>query len=362
MPKKSISSLELAALVNELGFLRKGKISQIYHQGKGELVLQLHAPGQGKKLLKVFPGKFMCLIPDKADSPLRPSGFCMQLRKYIDNAFIKDIYQLDSERIVIFELEKSQKFFLVIEFYSKGNLILTDNNLEIIATLNRQIWKDRVIKANEKYELPKSKVNWKKLTEKELQSVFKTSQSKNLAQCLAAEVGLGGLYAEEVSLRTKIDKNKLPAELNLEEIEIILKGIQHIVKTLDKPRGYIYEEEITPLPLIGKKELKVTSTYNEAINTIKLNEVVSPYDQQIKKLKRTLALQEEAIARLDDKIKINTHKGELIYEKYAPLQKLLEIVKQLRRIKNWEEVASELKKEKKIRTIDLKNKKVAIEL
>ena len=42
--------------------------------------------------------------------------------------------------------------------------------------------------------------------------------------------------------------------------------------------------------------------------------------------------------------------------------KLLDIVKELRKVKDWKDVEKELKKEKKIAKVDLKNKKVLIEL
>mgnify|MGYP001620164216 CR=1 FL=1 len=126
MPKKSISSLELAALVNELQFLANGKISQIYHPESNVLLLQLHASGRGKQLLKIISGKWLCLTQQK-ESALKPSSFCMQLRKYIDNAIIKKLYQKDSERAVILEkgpqLELShlrQEHLHVARLESKG--------------------------------------------------------------------------------------------------------------------------------------------------------------------------------------------------------------------------------------------------
>ncbi|HIH47287.1 TPA: hypothetical protein HA297_03225 [Candidatus Woesearchaeota archaeon] len=72
--------------------------------------------------------------------------------------------------------------------------------------------------------------------------------------------------------------------------------------------------------------------------------------------------QQEAIAKQEELIILNTAKGERIYEKYAPLHKMLEIVKQLRKNKDWKDIAVELGKEKKIKKVDLKNKKVVIEL
>src|SRR3989344_1447014 len=189
MPKKSISSLELAALVNELQFLVNGKVSQIYHPESKVLLLQLHAPGKGKQLLKIISGKWLCLTQQK-ESALRPSGFCMQLRKYIDNAIIRDIHQHGSERAVIFELEKEERYFLIVELFSKGNVILTDAKKMIITALEAQEWKDRTIKPKEKYVPPPLDVNWKELTVKKMQDLFKKSGKRNLATSLATEIGL----------------------------------------------------------------------------------------------------------------------------------------------------------------------------
>jgi len=362
MAKKSISSLELAALVKELQFIVKGKISQIYHQEKKELFLQLHARGEGKQLLKIIPGKYLCLSHEKGDSPLRPTGFCMQLRKYLNNAFIKAIEQKDSERIVIFELEKQGDYFLIFELFSKGNIVLTDKDYKIIGSLERQIWKDRTVKQGEIYIFPAAGVNWKKMSEKELAELFQKSDRKNLATCLATEIGLGGLYAEEICKRQGIDKNKLPGEVNTKEIKLILQTIKEFIKLVEEPQGFIYENEIAPFPLEGEEAKEIKKTYNEAIDTIKPFEVISPYDKKIKTIEKTAEQQEEALLSLQEKIEHNTKKGEVIYEKYAPLQKLLEIVKEMRKSKEWTEVATELKKEKNIKSVNLKKKTVVIDL
>ena len=209
--KKNISSVELSALMKELQFVERGKVSQVYHQDKKELLLQLHAVGQGKQLLKIVPGKFLCLTHEK-HPPLRPTGFCMQLRKYIGNASINKLYQQGSERIVVFELEKKERFYLILELFSKGNIILTDKDFMIIGTLERQIWKDRAVVAKEKYVFPSPGVDWKKLTSADLGKILKKSEKKNIATCLATEVGLGGVFAEEVCARSEVDGKGSHAE------------------------------------------------------------------------------------------------------------------------------------------------------
>ncbi|MDP3734451.1 MAG: NFACT family protein [Nanoarchaeota archaeon] len=361
MAKKSISSVELAALVNELQFIIRGKVSQIYHQENEEFVLQLHAPGQGKQLLKIVPGKFLCLT-DAKDVPLRPSGFCMQLRKYLSHASINDMYQQESERIVIFELEKLTTFFLIVELFSKGNIILTDKDYMIITVLDRQIWKDRTVKPGEKYLFPTPGINWKKLTENKLVSILHNSDKKNLATTLATEIGLGGVYAEELCRRSGVDKDLLPTQVSPTMAQELLKELTTMIKQIKKPQGFIYAEQVTPFPLLNEIPLHKTKTYNKAISTLNPFNIVSPYDKKIKALERTIAEQQQSIHELETKMSLSKQKGELIYEKYMPLQKLLEIVKELKKNKDWNEIALELKKEKKIKAVDLKHKKIIIDL
>ncbi|MBT3836662.1 hypothetical protein HOD05_00125 [Candidatus Woesearchaeota archaeon] len=355
--KKGISSLELTALVNELQFLAKGKISQIYHKDQ-EVILQLHATGEGKQLLKIIPGKYLSLTHEK-ESALRPSGFCMQLRKYLSNAFIKSITQRGAERIVVFEFEKKETFYLIVELFSKGNVVLTDKDYNIISVFVWQKWKDRTVKPKEIYKFPEPGQNWKKISEQKLIIILKNSEKRNLATCLATELNLGGVYAEEVLKRIDVDKNVLPKEGNAKKI---IAEIKKMIKEIKEPKGYIYDEDMTPIPLQDQKENSITKTYNEAISTIDPFHVKSPYEKKIAALKNTIAHQEEAIAMQEQNIDENTQKGELIYEKYQPLQKLLDIVKEMKKTKEWNEIETALKKEKKIQSVDLKNKKVAIEL
>lgn len=361
MPKKNISSFELTALINELQVLVKGKIPHLYHQEGQELFLQFHIPNKGKHLLKIIPGKWLCLTNFK-EAAIRPSGFCMLLRKYLDNAFVKSITQKDSERIIVFELEKKEKYSLIIELFSKGNVVLTDEHFIIIGALEKQEWKDRSVKPGEKYLFPASAVNWKTLEEKEFIKTIQKSDKKNLATTLATDIGLGGVYAEEVCTRAGIDKNILPTEITAPQIKKIYSSLQQMITLLEKPQGYIYAEQITPFPLSNCTPIKETPTYNEAIDALIPFAKSSPYEKKIKSMEYMIHEQQDAIIKQEELIIENTKRAELIYEKYQPLAKLLEIVSEMRKTKKWDEIATELKKEKKIQRIDLKMKKIVIEL
>jgi len=361
MPKKSISSFELAALINELQFLVYGKLTNIYHPQEKELLFQIHVPNLGKQLLKIIPGKWLCLTQRK-DIIVKPSSFCMQLRKYLDNAFIKSIRHQDSERIAIFELEKEESYFLIIEFFSKGNVVLTDKDYKIIGVLEQQHWKDRIVKPGEKYIFPPMLVNWETLSEKKLAEIVSQSNKRNLATSVATDIGLGGIYAEELCARAGISKDMLPADVNEKDCTKIIKALQEMLHLLEKPKGYIYAEQVTPFPLQGSAPLQVVDMYNEAIDALIPFVIVSPYEKKIKALEMTITEQEESLQEYKVNAQMQMKKGELIYEKYVPLQKLLDIVKELKQKKNWQEIAAELKKEKKIKEVNLKDKKVVIDL
>lgn len=358
--KKSIASLELAALINELQFLIKAKIDQIYHQEK-ELLLQLHVPSKGKQLLKIISGKWLCLTKSK-DAPEKPSGFCLQLRKYLDGAIVTALYQKDSERIVVFEFDKKEKYFLIVELFSKGNIVLTDGNMIVITALEAQEWKDRVIKPREKYVFPKTEIDYKTISKDKLLEILSKSEKRNLASSLATEIGIGGLYAEELCKLANINKDKSPKDVESNEITAIHKAIAQLFEKIKAPQGFIYVEEITPFALIGMESIKVINTYNEAIDTLILFAKASPFDKKIKSIERIVADQQESIKALEESISLNKKKGEVVYENYAQLQKMLEIVKEMRKAKDWAEIEKELNKVKKIVKVDLKNKKVVLEL
>jgi predicted ribosome quality control (RQC) complex YloA/Tae2 family protein len=362
MSKTNISSLELAAIANELQFLVKGKFTQIYHQEKKELLFQLHARNEGKQLLKIIPGKYVCITKNK-DAPLKPSSFCMQLRKYIANATINKIYQQEADRVLVFELEKAEKFNLIVELYSKGNLIMTDSDYKIIAALERQKIAGRLVKVGEPYTFPIPKIDWKAISEKDFSSVIKKSDKKNIATTLATELGLGGLYAEEVCKLSEIEKGVLPGDVSSKDVKIIFKNLKSLLEKIKTPAGFIYEEQITPFPLLDQKEVKKVASYSAALDTLDPFKVISPYEKRIRTIERMIAAQEKATGKQDKAIELNTKKGELVYEKYADLQKLLDFVKvSCEEGMEWREIGENLKQVKKINKIDLKNKKIKIEL
>ncbi len=124
--KEEITAFELGFLAEELQELADAKIEKIFHVLPKEIVLQLHLPNIGRKILRISPN-FIYLASQKSEMPEKPSNFCSYLRKYLENARIRSIVQRDFERIVEIALEtREKKYVLVAELFDKGNVILCD--------------------------------------------------------------------------------------------------------------------------------------------------------------------------------------------------------------------------------------------
>ena len=89
-------------------------------------------------------------------SPENPSNFVMFLRKYLDNAKIITITQLNGDRIIDFFVSKKVAMHLIFEMFAKGNLILTDTDYNIIGSYRFEKTDKRTVKKGEKYIPPEN--------------------------------------------------------------------------------------------------------------------------------------------------------------------------------------------------------------
>ncbi len=148
---------------------------------------------------------YIYLTDYKEKSPEKPSGFCMVLRKNLEQSRLRSIKQLGSERIIELLFEKKEKHKLFIELFSPGNIVLCKEEDTIISALETKKWKDRTIRGGIAYVFPKREINFFDLKKKELKELLKSTEKDSLVTCLAIDLGLGGVYAEESCLLAKIE-------------------------------------------------------------------------------------------------------------------------------------------------------------
>ncbi|MBU0628852.1 MAG: NFACT family protein [Nanoarchaeota archaeon] len=367
--KTNFASIELHYIVDELQFLVDGKIDNIYNPEKDEFILQMHVPNKGKQILRIVSGKVIYIASSKKPAE-EPSGFCMFLRKHLGNARLREVRQIYSERIVEFVFGKEDEQRLIVEFFGKGNVILCDKEHTILSALVYHKWKDREIMARSKYTYPKMNINFMDFKAEEIKELLKKTD-KSLVKCLAAELGLGGSYSEEICLISGLDKGSNPNELGDKEIKGIIKSVKGLTDNNVKP-SIVYEgdnaKDVVPFSLgiykgLKEKEFK---SYNEAIDYFFINEFKeekkkTSQEKEIERLKRIVESQLGSISELGSKETKEREKAELIYQNYGLLSNVLEEMKKAKEKYDWKEIKNRLKGHKLIKSVNAKDKTIEVE-
>jgi predicted ribosome quality control (RQC) complex YloA/Tae2 family protein len=298
-----------------------------------------------------------------------PSNFAMYLRKHLSGGRIAEIRQLDFDRIVELTIERwDTRIKLIAELLPRGNLVLVDENGEIMLPLRRKSFATREIKVRKRYERPPSRVNPLTLSERDLIDLCKTAaQDKDVVRVLAAELSLGGLYAEEICEHAGVEKNKNAQNLTEAELSALFAALRAVLapiiardKTHFKPQIVLeaHDEKLDVLPFTlhayDEKEKRFFASFNEAADeffTSQLAEAVEDeakreHEKGIYKHEHVLDEQLAALDKFERKEAECIQKGELIYTRFTELEAMLQ----------------ELPKKRKIETVTLPGTDLALEL
>ncbi|MFH1064502.1 MAG: NFACT family protein [Candidatus Woesearchaeota archaeon] len=377
--KSDISSLELHYMLKELQLLIGAKIEQIYELGKEELVIQFHVPNTGKQILRIVLGKMLYIASVKGGMPEKPPGFCLHLRKRLKSARVREVSQIGFDRIVEFFLEtKDAKFRFTIELFSKGNIILCDESGKIISVLERQEWKGRSIRPGQQYAHPKKEVDFLTLTKEGLDSVLAKSDRESLVKSLAIDLGLGGIYAEEVCLISGVDKNLKPGQLSDKEKQSLLKASVSLVN-MDIESFVIYKDaektevkDVVPLKIQYYRSLPAEpkESFSAALDSVfttheehkELEHTENAAKTKIDKINEMISQQTLRVKGLEESADVNQRKGEVIYENYPIVEQVLKEIAELKKELSWADINKRFKGHKIIKGVDEKTGEITLEL
>lgn len=104
--KMSFDGIFIHHLIKELQVLKGARIQKIYQISTFDLLLYVRVEKETKKLLISTSNESSRIHFTKYDYdiPATPSSFTMFLRKHFDGGIIKDIYQYQSDRIIILDI------------------------------------------------------------------------------------------------------------------------------------------------------------------------------------------------------------------------------------------------------------------
>jgi len=368
--KDEMEALEIRAAVNELKSLEGGFVKKVYQPNKGEILLRIYVPGEGKKMLLFKVGKGLYLTEENKDNPKKPGDYVMLMRKYTSNATITSVEQHEFDRVVIFELQKEKKSRLIFEVFGKGNLIL-EGEKHILVPYRSESWSHRELKEGYEYKFPPSRIQPFTLGREEISEILADSD-KDLVRTLAVDLNLGGKYAEEICTRINVDKH-------IEDLDGLAPDIRRVIRRMKK---HIEEDDLEPhvikdadddiidavpfsLQQYEELEKEMFVTYNRALDMAfrsEESEETEEEKEEKSRAERKLASQKRAIKDLKEDEEENKIKAELIYQNYNACQKLLDQIHKARREGDREKIYSDIRDLESVLQLNDSDEYVVVEL
>jgi predicted ribosome quality control (RQC) complex YloA/Tae2 family protein len=348
LPNKTFTSFDIAAEAHELkSAIADSRVNNVYQLDPETVMLKLHKVDKPPLLLLLESGRRFHLTAYAQEKPQTPPAFCMALRKYLRDVWLRTVEQYEFERIVTFNFQaKDGTLRLVLELFGEGNIILTSGTGEILQALVFKRMRDRNIVRGEAYAFPPSSGrNPFKTTREELAGDLRGCGDVEVVRTVARCLGVGGVYAEEILLRAGVEKTQHCTELKAAEVAAIYEGLQsllgNIVDSKFEPRIVLNEDgsylDVVPFQLKRYEACKVQpfSSFNEALDEFYLRVTASKkaagagtkvdeLQREADKVKRVVAEQEQVVREAETKAEHDKRVGDLVYAHSVEVQALLD--------------------------------------
>jgi predicted ribosome quality control (RQC) complex YloA/Tae2 family protein len=371
LKKKEFSSFDIAASIRELQpQIANSRVNNIYQFGEKTVVFKLHKTDSPPIRLVVEAGRRLHATSYAEESPAEPPPFCMMLRKYIRDSWLRGIDQYEFERIVTVTFEtKTGLLKMVVELFGEGNIIITTEQGIIIQAMEFKKMRDRDILRNVAlvYPPPSGK-NPFKVTQPELEEALGAAGEGEVVRTLARSLGIGGTYAEETLLRAGVEKSKPCKNLTENEITAIFNALQSLLTPVlegkfepciivDQDDSYL---DVLPFKLKRYEGFKSQSfeSFNAALDEFFLRVTavekaagvveVDKLKQEAKRLQRIVDEQEKSIA--EDEKKTERYKliGDTIYAHFMEFQTFQEqLLKANQQGYEWDAIVTQVLAAKK---------------
>ena len=256
-------------------------------------------------------GKRFNLTDYSMKAPEKPSQVAIVLRKHLENKILERMEQHGFDRVIVLDFGENK---IILEFFSHGNMILTDKNDKIILTFRREEWKDRKLEKGQTYLFPKGALNPYDTSLSEFKEIF---TEKDAVRSLVKSLSFGGDYAEEICALAGVEKNASPTD---DEKERLYKAMEKILDFKTEP--VMQGDRLFPFPLSSLEIQKRFKSMNSAVDEFYL--MKRPESQKLKKLRKRLDEQVKALDRFGREADDSRKKGDLIYSNYTSIEKMLD--------------------------------------
>ncbi len=343
MRKKDFSSFDIAAAIKELKTtLAESRVNNIHQLDEKTVVFKLHKTDLPPIRLVLEAGRRLHATSYAEENPAEPPAFCMILRKYLRGAWVAGIDQYEFERIVTVSFRtKTGLLKLVMELFGDGNIILTNEQNVIIHALAFKKMRDRDILHNVVLQLPpSSSKNPFKVTQNELEESLKNAGETEVVRSIARFLGVGGVYAEEILLRAKVDKTKHCNALSNDEVKEVFEALQTLLAAVSGgnleaciilgDQGDFVDVVPIKLKRYEGSKVQVYDSFNQALDEFYLRVTVAEravnhlevdkIKKEAERLSRMVAEQEKSIHEDESKAERDKLIGDTIYAHFNELQ------------------------------------------
>ncbi|MFC6718677.1 ribosome rescue protein RqcH [Natrialbaceae archaeon GCM10025810] len=371
-PKRELTSVDLAALVRELGTYEGAKVDKAYLYGDDLVRLKMRDFDRGRLELLVEVGEVKrahTVSPERVpDAPGRPPQFAMMLRNRLSGADFVGVEQYEFDRILEFVFDREDGTTRIIaELFGQGNVAVTDGEYEVIDCLETVRLKSRTVVPGSRYEFPSSRTNPLSISREAFDHEMDSSDT-DVVRTLATQLNFGGLYAEEICTRAGVEKALDIEDATEAEYDAVYEAIERLALDIRngnvEPRLYLDDEEgeavddarvvdVTPFPLEERADLAAEpyETFLEALDDyffrLELDEEESSdptegrpdFEERIAKHERIIDQQQGAIEGFEERAEAQREKAELLYANYGLVDEILSTVRSAREEdRPWDEI------------------------
>jgi len=325
--KEELASLDVFYLCRELSErLAGGSIKKIY-QNEGSFLFSVR--GQGREDIKLYAdAKKAFLAGQEFDAPAKPPSFCMLLRKHLSGKRIVSVSQPGFERIVEIRTAESR---LVIELIRPGNIILVDNEGAIIMPLKTETYRDRTIAPKARYLYPPKAADPISMEFNDFMRQAGTSD-RNLASFLAAAMGFGGAYANEICDVAGMQATRPVKLMEKGELFAVFGAMKSLFSREIIPS--IYEDVfVSPFEMksMGDKSVIHISSFSEAISSYfgstAAQKQTEKEEEREEKLGRIEESRRLAMKKWEERAAENSRAAQLIYKNYPLAKGIIEALR-----------------------------------
>ncbi|SEV86268.1 ribosome rescue protein RqcH [Natrinema salifodinae] len=384
-PKRELTSVDLAALVGELGAYEGAKVDKAYLYGDDLVRLKMRDFDRGRVELIFEVGEVKrahTVAPERVpDAPGRPPQFAMMLRNRLSGADFVGVEQYEFDRILEFTFERDDGITrIIVELFGQGNVAVTDGEYEVIDCLETVRLKSRTVVPGSRYEFPESRTNPLTVSREAFDREMDDSDT-DVVRTLATQLNFGGLYAEEICTRAGVEKAMDIDDADEAVYDRVYQAIERLALDIRNgnfdPRLYLESDDegsdggdeaegdddtdadegrvvdVTPFPLEERSDLAADpyDSFLAALDDYFFRLVLDDEEEQepterrpdfeseIAKHERIIEQQQGAIEGFEQEAESLREQAELLYAQYGLVDEILSTIQEARdQDRSWDEI------------------------